>query len=330
MGRVQHPGVGHVDDDVAAGRVSILTRPVGRVQRRTSDRSFRRSHCFNPHPARGPSATTPARTSSPYRPCPFQSSPGPWAECNLHQQPRFRTLDTPFQSSPGPWAECNNKKAAAAAWGPLVFQSSPGPWAECNRVLSNPSTAGWCGFNPHPARGPSATSLPPTSRRRLPCFNPHPARGPSATFHHRLRTSGGLAHVSILTRPVGRVQPCLPDVPALGPLAVSILTRPVGRVQPSATSITTLGRLTRFNPHPARGPSATRDRGRNLDRHWFQSSPGPWAECNATWYAEHGYPERVSILTRPVGRVQLPYPFFLLVHREPPQPWQSVSTFWST
>ena len=112
--------------------------------------------------------------------------------------------------------------------------------------------------------------------------------------------------VSILTRPVGRVQPIIERVFIHMVHLVSILTRPVGRVQRPRPGLSTPPRY-RFNPHPARRPSATPHR-----RHLQQRRA------------------HVSILTRPVGRVQLPYPFFLLVHREPPQPRQGVSTFCST
>ena len=86
--------------------------------------------------------------------------------------------------------------------------------------------------------------------------------------------------VSILTRPVGRVQPLNPIAKQYRLGIVSILTRPVGRVQPyievivdeyQSVSILTrpVGRVqlapppalrcpkTGFNPHPARRPGAT-------------------------------------------------------------------------
>ena len=62
----------------------------------------------------------------------------------------------------------------------------------------------------------------------------------------------------------------------------------------------------------------------------FQSSPGPVGRVQHLAVGNIAGQISVSILTRPVGRVQLPYPFFLLVFREPPQPWQGVSTFCST
>ena len=137
------------------------------------------------------------------------------------------------------------------------FQSSPGPWAECNAAV-----ALWlagAGRRVSILTRPVGRVQRPRSRRRRRlrrCFNPHPARGPSATR----RGQYGLADL----------QP------------VSILTRPVGRVQRSfAWSFATVLHV-------------------------------------------------VSILTRPVGRVQLLYSFFLLVHREPPQPWQNLSTYCSS
>ena len=59
VGRVQRSGRHHHHQ---VGRVSILTRPVGRVQRRCTANHRRRSY-------------------------PFQSSPGPWAECNTIMPP---------------------------------------------------------------------------------------------------------------------------------------------------------------------------------------------------------------------------------------------------
>ena len=136
-------------------------------------------------------------------------------------------------------------------------------------------------------------------------FQSSPARGPGAT-----KTPGPAATpkqiVSILTRPVGRVQRRHPSGLVVV-VAVSILTRPVGRVQREAGQARTVAHpvsiLTRpvgrvqpprrnpgpavqrpcFNPHPARGPGATimRRRRSGSTKSGFQSSPGPWAGCNA-------------------------------------------------
>ena len=62
------------------------------------------------------------------------------------------------------------------------------------------------------------------------CFNPHPAREPGAT--HTVTSLGDFnIRVSILTRPVSRVQQWDGYVADQGGRRVSILTRPVSRVQ---------------------------------------------------------------------------------------------------
>ena len=81
------------------------------------------------------------------------------------------------------------------------------------------------------------------------CFNPHPAREPGATRPMLLIAVA--TSVSILTRPVSRVQPCAQYDGRFGDVVVSILTRPVSRVQPSVSRNV----LAFTNP--------------------FQSSPGP-------------------------------------------------------
>ena len=372
MGRVQLRTFCH---KALPPKVSILTRPVGRVQRQKwFDVVCRHQACFNPHPARGPSATgddhghddadegvsiltrpvgrvqrrdgpTGCRTDRR-----FQSSPGPWAECNSRciemMSSSFR-----FQSSPGPWAECNGALLRLRAPRPVsiltrpvgrvqlalhymasktlvLFQSSPGPWAECNWRCTTWPARRWCCFNPHPARGPSATY--PVCPRNIARTVVSILTRPVGRVQHSLisQTSQVIHLVSILTRPVGRVQHWCTQRGHQRHQHVSILTRPVGRVQLPCCRLSLVGSL-------------------------FQSSPGPWAECNCPGLSRRSAPRcfnphpargpsatsgarrthrqlrHVSILTRPVGRVQLPYPFFLLVHREPPQPWQGVSTFCS-
>ena len=258
--------------------------------------------CFNPHPARGPSATR-----------------------SLARPTRCGGL---FQSSPGPWAECNYEFDHLPD-GKTLFQSSPGPWAECNGCRpARPHNTTW-GFNPHPARGPSATRSVASPTPSIACFNPHPARGPSATkvckCGHRIcqrvsiltRPVGRVQHnadlghrqhvpVSILTRPVGRVQQPQGGLYAGLPM-VSILTRPVGRVQQSVVVLVAAQVLVSILPRPvgrvqraaALAAAAdllvsilTRPVGRvqlapfvppGLEHVPFQSSPGPWAECNSVW-----------------------------------------------
>ena len=180
----------------------ILTRPVGRVQP-AKQRAFVSEYLFQSSPGPWAECNNPALLGC-LASTMFQSSPGPWAECN---NPALLgcLASTMFQSSPGPWAECN----AAFGWSasqPRKFQSSPGPWAECNvssklvitssTVQFQSSPGPWAECNT-PACG--STSSPPTS------FNPHPARGPSATCRSRRKCTRPCP-VSILTRPVGRVQ----------------------------------------------------------------------------------------------------------------------------
>ena len=159
-------------------------------------------------------------------------------------------------------------------------------------------------------------------------FNPHPARRPGAT----LQGDHGVAQVhkvSILTRPEGRVQQAFdqalqthnekfqsspgqkagcnsrgrqaPDLPH----PVSFLTRPEGRVQPgwSAGSSRTGNRC--FNPHPARRPGATTAGHRRHQRLRGGFNPHPARRPGAT-PRPFFLPalDRVSILTRPEGRVQ--------------------------
>ena len=63
---------------------------------------------------------------------------------------------------------------------------------------------------------------------------------------------------------------------------VSILIQPEGRMQRRPRR-TRRRRRTRFNPHPARGPDATRHHHlRRGDSHGFQSSSSPRAGCNCS------------------------------------------------
>ncbi len=110
-----------------AHAVSILTRPEGRVlQKRWLGRRCT-SRCFNPHPARRPSATS-------YR---IVVSYG--ATVSILTRPEGRVLlyhtrlarrISLFQSSPGPKAECYSSVVRSRAGMPFRFQSSPGPKAE--------------------------------------------------------------------------------------------------------------------------------------------------------------------------------------------------------
>ena len=190
---------------------------------------------------------------------------------------------------------------------PQRFQSSPGPGAGCCRDL---------GCRSPNRRRVSILTRPGGrvlleyrrvgTRHRYPGFNPHPARGPGAADlnhqHGRVTES-----VSILTRPGGRVLPDIRPREGTRRVAVSILTRPGGRVLQPATACTTWSRISRFNPHPARGPGAA----------WSSCTPcrgtcrfnphparGPGAASGDRRGSGEG--QRVSILTRPGGRVLPP------------------------
>ena len=313
MGRVQHvPGD---RADAAVGQVSILTRPVGRVQP-PSFGSSDRPGSFNPHPARGPGATRGATAT------------------NL-------TSTTCFNPHPARGPGATSRGPDPGRIGRCCFNPHParGPGATCRRVPANPSAC--VGFNPHPARGPGATRHPPQQGGwTCASFNPHPARGPGATSPDAQHARS--QDVSILTRPVGRVQRTSAGLvnrrdrsfnphPARGPGATSHRQAPP------------CNRLWCFNPHPARGPGATSGTVSISVSctNGFQSSPGPWAGCNARVRSPgrprcrcfNPHPARgpgatslpgpstqapgVSILTRPVGRVQQDLPG--VCHRRHPR-----------
>ena len=86
--------------------------------------------------------------------------------------------------------------------------------------------------------------------------------------------------------------------------AVSILTRPWGRVQPHASRLG-VQPVFGFNPHPPVGAGAT---GRytiiSASTQGFQSSPARGGGCNTAAQRLLAAGVRVSILTRPWGRVQ--------------------------
>ena len=159
-----------------------------------------------------------------------------------------------------------------------LFQSSPGQKAGCNT---------------EEGRGVLITR----------CFNPHPARRPDATVQD-LTVKPLHDHVSILTRPEGRMQPAhliwrlmfwmfqsspgqkagcnhRDEVQVPEGQGGSILTRPEGRMQPAVH--------TYFHRH-------------------MVVSILTWPEGRMqrpAWLAERALLYSVSILTRPEGRMQL-------------------------
>ena len=84
-----------------------------------------------------------------------------------------------FQSSPGPEAERTG--GPPQLFFKRRFQSSPGPEAERDGPHGPLPEVDEQGFNPRPARRPSATSMLVAFISPMICFNPRPARRPSAT-----------------------------------------------------------------------------------------------------------------------------------------------------
>ena len=162
---------------------------------------------------------------------------------------------------------------------PTRFQSSPARGGGCNRQTRTP-----------PASGCTVSILTRPWGRVQPLERPRRVRRASP--------------VSILTRPWGRVQRCNERV-CDSWVAVSILTRPWGRVQRTHPRRRT-ARAVSFNPHPPVGAGATARRYARASTK-FRFNPHPPVGAGATadglrFEDMHG--ERVSILTRPWGRVQ--------------------------
>jgi len=238
------------EGEVIGLRVSILTRPEGRVQ---------------PVP--------------PHHPCLYLyvsilTRPEGRVQREAHlAPPPFRR----FQSSPVPEDGCNSTAAPPEQCGcDREFQSSPVPKDGCNRCLTVSSRATKC-FNPHPSRRTGATSI---VERYIPSslgFNPHPSRRTGAT-------AGGQGRCA-------RVK-------------VSILTRPGGRVQlDSDLTYQTTNSPFQSSPVPEDGCNQAVVQeacGANV----FQSSPVPEDGCNCPQCTSSTALHRVSILTRPGGRVQ--------------------------
>ncbi len=160
----------------------------------------------------------------------------------------------------------------------VEFQSSPGPKAERNRLAARTPCCQSRGFNPRPARRPSATGHRPRERvRALP--------------------------VSILARPEGRAQHYLAlAIDEIDP--VSILARPEGRAQPDAVEVGVA--VTEFQSSP--GPKAERNAQqaqRRLDLIRVSILARPEGRAQLGRPARRAdRAELVSILARPEGRAQ--------------------------
>ena len=272
-GRVQLPALTRAAG--ASGLVSILTRPEGRVQLRPVSqcgRGLAVSILTRPEGrVQQPSMYAAWAWSW------FQSSPVPKDGCNrIPALPRC-TARRKFQSSPVPKDGCNVKHGAAVS---KVQKVS---------ILTRPE-------------GRVQRQRAVDACRVGPSFNPHPSRRTGATC--KLCSSPLMTVlVSILTRPEGRVQ--LQKRWADGLLiGVSILTRPEGRVQRSMTlALRSARSLFQSSPVPKVGCNAG---AAAQDEEEGSFNPHPSRRTGATdgkIVGVRGF-VRVSILTRPEGRVQ--------------------------
>ena len=131
-------------------------------------------------------------------------------------------------------------------------------------------------FNPHPSRRTGATHRRRAAQGWLYSFNPHPSRRTGAT--HLNRGMDCLHQVSILTRPGGRVQ---------------------------RVAWTEFVKHCEFQSSPVPEDGCNDHRCKPFGKaDWFQSSPVPEDGCNMTLIQEIKEERKVSILTRPGGRVQ--------------------------
>ena len=208
-------------------KVSILTRPEGRVQLGVPSRGVRRrvhvSILTRPEGRVQPSMVTPTSPSASW----FQSSPGQKAGCNLVVRPEVVMGLRVVSILTRPSGRVQLEGCVGTRGVPAVSILTR-PEGRVQPLTPSTATLTAC-FNPHPARRPGATVPFPVVRSPS-GFNPHPARRPGATSD--------------------------PAWSFLAALDVSILTRPEGRVQPNAASARQRS-CSRFNPHPARRPGAT-------------------------------------------------------------------------
>jgi len=298
--------------------VSILTRPEGRVQlQRCRLLRFRsafqsspvpkdgcntdeqggekEANSFNPHPSRRTGATTTPRNQA----CrgSFQSSPVPKDGCNQCAR-RSAIAFLGFNPHPSRRTGATEPARPESAGNFVSILTRPEGRVQLHGQLLPANTL--AGFNPHPSRRTGATltwthgdaSLTvsiltrPEGRVQLVLllahlreqgFNPHPSRRTGATRCRSDRRCPVL-HVSILTRPEGRVQRIRVHVATH---AAKFQSSPVPKDGCNTRAATSAGGRGGFNPHPSRRTGATKRFG------------GFGAVAM-----------RVSILTRPEGRVQ--------------------------
>ena len=159
-------------------RVSILTRPEGRVQRGGILGRTGSGVRFNPHPARGSGATaSSAQANRPDHAVSILTRPEGRVQPSWSRQ---RVGLGTFQSSPGPRVGCNQRVGlGTTSWSRVSILTRPEGRVQPPAGLGSESVS--ARFNPHPARGSGATCRWRGARSRPSRFNPHPARGSGAT-----------------------------------------------------------------------------------------------------------------------------------------------------
>ena len=164
-----------------ARRVSILTRPWGRVQH------LDKQPCvcgimFQSSPARGGgcNAAAPAGARAAW----FQSSPARGGGCNTDFLQEFFALRVlEFQSSPARGGGCNEHFATDGGCDAIAVSILTRPWGRVQRAARNARTR---------TRAPVSILTRPWGRvqleefrvvyQRIFCFNPHPPVGAGATL----------------------------------------------------------------------------------------------------------------------------------------------------
>jgi hypothetical protein len=203
------------------------------------------------------------------------------------------------------------------------FQSSPVPKDGCNLKLAGRPSPATVSILTRPEGRVQLVDVAYRLDRRSGGFNPHPSRRTGATCDTAPKRGKA---VSILTRPEGRVQR---PAGMGGARFSSFNPHPSRRTGATHSRDAAVACGLRFNPHPSRRTGATppvrasksqrclfqsspvpKDGCNQVVAHRlpgntrFQSSPVPKDGCNGTPRAARGASLRVSILTRPEGRVQ--------------------------
>ena len=249
------------------------SRRTGATWMRTAPRTGQLG--FNPHPSRRTGATSPTHHVEPSSRS-FNPHPSRRTGATQALLTQIEEVIVSILTRPEGRVQPNVVSTFAAG---TTFQSSPVPKDGCNSETKTPTKRGST-FQSSPVPKDGCNHRASDGLLLAPGFNPHPSRRTGAT---RYAT----------------------DINA-HQFAVSILTRPEGRVQRARDTSIAHHPVSRFNPHPSRRTGATPHHS-----HGRQSStsfnPHPSRRTGATGGGTSAVDgrRRVSILTRPEGRVQL-------------------------